>query len=131
LTPIADEIYLLDWQSQSLLAIPREDWPNLKDQLEPPSLEPPRTPPSRTVLVRRINQARQRTADFLVATSRTAEEVLLTPWRLLPLWRSPLWGLRWMWHYLTLVAGPTAWMYIAIAGAIIGFVTTYFTFRFL
>jgi ABC-type transporter Mla maintaining outer membrane lipid asymmetry permease subunit MlaE len=38
---------------------------------------------------------------------------------------------RALWHYLTLVAGPTAWIYIAIAGVITGYVTTYFTFRFL
>jgi ABC-type transporter Mla maintaining outer membrane lipid asymmetry permease subunit MlaE len=34
-------------------------------------------------------------------------------------------------HYLRSVAGPSAWLYIAVAGAIIGFVATYFTFRFL
>ncbi len=50
---------------------------------------------------------------------------------LLPVWRHPLWGLRFLLHYLRLVAGPSAWAYLAISGAIIGFVTTYFTFRFL
>jgi ABC-type transporter Mla maintaining outer membrane lipid asymmetry permease subunit MlaE len=50
---------------------------------------------------------------------------------MLPLWRSPAWGLRFAAHYLRLAAGPTAWIYIAIAGAIAGFVSTYFTFRYL
>ena len=53
------------------------------------------------------------------------------PWRLLPVWKSPRWGFRFFLHYLRAVAGPSAWLYIAIAGAIIGFVSTYFTFRFL
>ncbi|MCA9162596.1 MAG: ABC transporter permease, partial [Planctomycetales bacterium] len=70
-------------------------------------------------------------ATCLATTSRVAEEVVLLPYRLLPLWRSARWGCRFVWHYLALVAGPSAWAYMAITGAIIGFVTTYFTFRFL
>lgn len=49
---------------------------------------------------------------------------------LVPRWRSPAWGLRYLAHYLRLVAGPSAWVYIGLTGAIIGFVATYFTFRF-
>jgi len=49
---------------------------------------------------------------------------------LMPRWRSPAWGLRYLAHYLRLVAGPSAWVYIGLTGAIIGFVATYFTFRF-
>ena len=47
------------------------------------------------------------------------------------MWKSPWWGFRFFLHYLRSVASPSAWLYIAIAGAIIGFVSTYFTFRFL
>ena len=47
------------------------------------------------------------------------------------MWRSPKWGLRFCGHYLRLVAGPSAWLYIAVSGMIIGFVSTYFIFRFL
>ncbi len=131
LTPIADEVYLLDAQTHSLVAVPREEWPNLKDRLEPPALETTPAPTGRAALTSRAKRLRQTAVDFFVATSRTVEEGLLSPWRLLPLWRSPRWGLRCFWHFLALVAGPTAWLYIAIAGAIVGYVTTYFTFRFL
>ncbi|MBW3600450.1 MAG: ABC transporter permease, partial [Planctomycetes bacterium] len=131
LAPIADEVFLFDAQTQSLLAIPREDWLNLGEQFEPPSLEAPAAPQRGETLRRRLTQARSATADFFAATTRAVEEAILIPLRLLPLWRSPAWGLRCLWHYLVLAAGPTAWIYIAIAGAILGFVTTYFTFRFL
>ncbi|MBI1901320.1 MAG: ABC transporter permease [Planctomycetia bacterium] len=46
----------------------------------------------------------------------------------MPLWKSPLWGLRYLAHYLRLVADPSAWLYLGLAGAIVGFVSTYFTF---
>jgi ABC-type transporter Mla maintaining outer membrane lipid asymmetry permease subunit MlaE len=131
LAPIADEVYLFDGPSQSLVAVPREDWPKLRERLSPPALDVPASPTRGEAARRRLAGLRSAAADFLVATSRAAEEAVLLPWRLLPFWRSPHWGLRKLWHYLTLVAGPTAWIYIAIAGAIAGYVTTYFTFRFL
>jgi ABC-type transporter Mla maintaining outer membrane lipid asymmetry ATPase subunit MlaF/ABC-type transporter Mla maintaining outer membrane lipid asymmetry permease subunit MlaE len=131
LAPIADEVYLFDAQTQSLLAVPREDWENLGDLLEPPELETPAPRGPGDSLRRRLAQTRAATAGFFAVTSRVVEESLLLPLRLLPLWRSPRWGLRSLWHYLLLAAGPTAWVYLAIAGAILGFVTTYFTFRFL
>jgi ABC-type transporter Mla maintaining outer membrane lipid asymmetry permease subunit MlaE len=73
----------------------------------------------------------RRVGDFLAGTTRAVERVLAAIVALLPVWRRPLWGLRFLLHYLRLVAGPSAWAYLAISGAIIGFVTTYFTFRFL
>ena len=78
-----------------------------------------------------LGQALARVGDFFVAASQAAEEVLLFPGRLLPRWKSPAWGLRYLLHYLRLVADPSSWLYIAVAGAISGYVATYFTFRFL
>jgi ABC-type transporter Mla maintaining outer membrane lipid asymmetry permease subunit MlaE len=72
-----------------------------------------------------------RIARFLTGSSRAIEATVAATWRLVPVWRSPWWGLRFFLHYLRAVAGPSAWLYIAVAGAIIGFVATYFTFRFL
>jgi ABC-type transporter Mla maintaining outer membrane lipid asymmetry permease subunit MlaE len=131
LAPIADEIYLFDAHTLSLLAVPREEWAELREQLEPPMLDAPPVRSGSESLRLRMKWLRAKVADFLVATSRTAEEALLVPWRLLPAWRSPAWGLRLLGHYLRLAAGPTAWVYLATAGAILGYVTTYFTFRFL
>jgi ABC-type transporter Mla maintaining outer membrane lipid asymmetry ATPase subunit MlaF/ABC-type transporter Mla maintaining outer membrane lipid asymmetry permease subunit MlaE len=131
LSPIADDVYLFDAATQTLLPIPREEWPSLRELLKPPALDAPAAPAPREAIRRRLRWLQSQTADFFVATSRAAEEAVLLPLRLAPIWRSPFWGLRALWHYLTLVAGPTAWIYIAIAGAIAGYVTTYFTFRFL
>ncbi len=50
---------------------------------------------------------------------------------LIPIWKNPLWGFRFLGHYCRLVFGPTAWIYLLLAGIINGFVTTYFTFKFL
>jgi ABC-type transporter Mla maintaining outer membrane lipid asymmetry permease subunit MlaE len=69
--------------------------------------------------------------DFLVGMSRFAEQAMRFPIRLAPRWRSWRWGLRFLLHYMRLVADPSAWLYIAVAGAIAGYVATYFTFRFL
>lgn len=51
--------------------------------------------------------------------------------RLFPCWRSPLWGARFVGHYLRLVTFVSAILYVGMAGVIIGFVSTYFTFKFL
>jgi ABC-type transporter Mla maintaining outer membrane lipid asymmetry permease subunit MlaE len=132
LAPIADRIYLLDWRTRTLREIDRADWGDLRRQLEPPprSDEPAAIPWWKQPL-RWARGGVRRAAEWLVDTSRADEEALLAPLRLVPLWRSPAWGLRFLLHYLRLVAGPSAWVYIAIAGLIAGFVATYFTFRFL
>ncbi len=70
-------------------------------------------------------------ASAMVATSRGAETAAELPYRLIPTWPSPRWGVRYVWHYLLLVAGPSAWVYLAIIGAILGFVATDFIFRFM
>jgi len=69
--------------------------------------------------------------QFLTNSGRLFEEVLLLPFALLPLWRSWRWGLRYTAYYLRLVAGPSACIYIAIAGMILGYVAQDFVFRYL
>jgi ABC-type lipoprotein export system ATPase subunit/ABC-type transporter Mla maintaining outer membrane lipid asymmetry permease subunit MlaE len=133
LTPVADRIYLLDPATRSLREIPRDQWPRLRDELRPaPPEEPPPEPPplGPRILVTAARLGRHIT-DFLAGTTRAVESLAGAALALLPGWRRPLWGLRFLLHYLRLVAGPTAWAYLAISGLIIGFVTTYFTFRFL
>lgn len=129
LPSIADRIYLLDPAQRLLVEVPRAQWSHLSEMLKPP------TAPARFVegaapvsVWRRLGLGLQ---DFLIGTSRQVEQIALLPLRLVPLWRSVPWGLRTLLHYLRLVAGPSAWLYVAIAGAIAGFVSTYFTFRFL
>lgn len=143
LATIADRVYLVDPRTQSLVLVPREEWSRLSERIELPPrvLEEEAEPKSKvtqqepgrwgSTLRGQALRAWKLLSAAAVATSRCAEQVLLLPWRALPRWRSPWWGLRALGHYLWLVAGPTALLYMAITGAIIGFVATYFTFRFL
>ena len=133
LAPIADRIYLLDAETKTLREIDHSQWSQLRDRLRPHTAgqhsEQTSGPLQAALSV--AGRAGTQAADFLAATTRAVEAILLSVVSLLPGWRSPVWGLRFLAHYLRLVAGPSAWAYLAVSGMIAGFVTTYFTFRFL
>jgi ABC-type multidrug transport system ATPase subunit/ABC-type transporter Mla maintaining outer membrane lipid asymmetry permease subunit MlaE len=133
LAPIADRIYLFDAQAKTLREIDRSEWSRLGEAFRP--LDPAADPSAGTLTARPprglVGRALAGMGDFFVHASRVVDEVAQFPIRLLPRWRSVGWGLRYTLHYLRLVADPSAWLYIAIAGAIAGYVSTYFTFRFL
>lgn len=133
LIPIADRLYLLDPDTCSLREVDRDQWLGMRDKIRPvPTDEAP--PETRSMADRAASAARRAgraIGDFLATTTNVTIEMVLAPLWLLPCWRNPLWGLRFLAHYLRLVVGPSAWAYIAISGIIIGFVTTHFTFRFL
>jgi ABC-type transporter Mla maintaining outer membrane lipid asymmetry permease subunit MlaE len=132
LAPIADRIYLLDPETRALREIAPHDWAQLNERLKPPpamgAAGDSAADRGERGLIRHIAR---RAGDLLATTTDVAVQAAALPLRLLPLWRSPLWGMRFLLHYLRLIAGPSAWVYIAISGLIIGFVATYFTFRFL
>lgn len=69
--------------------------------------------------------------DFLETSGNALLGALRLPLDLIPLWPRFVWGLRFLAHYLRLVCGPSAWIYLLLSGLIVGFTTTYFTFRFL
>ena len=77
----------------------------------------------------------ERCGLFFAATThwfgQTILGLALSFWRLLPSWYSPRWGCRFLWHYWCQVSFISAIVYMAMSGAIIGFVTAYFTFKFL
>ena len=131
LTTIADRVLLFDGRTQSLTEVPREQWDEIPQLMQPPLEEeqPPATTATR--MQRWASSLVSGLSSLPVATTKAAEAILLLPHKLLPLWRRPIWGLRYLVHYLGLVAGPSAWIYMAVSGGIIGFVTTYFTFKFL
>jgi len=133
LTPIADRVYLFDPVTRSLREIDREDWGSVHDQMSPvPTGEAAAKPDGWIGRARDVaGRLGGKVGGFLATTTKVTEKILLAPLWLLPCWKNPVWGLRFFAHYLRLVAGPSAWAYIAISGMIIGFVTTYFTFRFL
>ncbi|MCE2791910.1 MAG: ABC transporter permease [Planctomycetota bacterium] len=136
LLPIADHVFLFDPQLKRLLEIPREDWPRLTERLEPlviasgdstPSAHSPESASRWRDWGHTLKQSAHRflrgTSDSLVAAGTALAS-------LVPIWKSIKWGLRFCWHYLLLVCGPTAIAYLFMAGLINGFVTTYFTFEF-
>ncbi|XZE52705.1 ABC transporter permease [Planctomycetaceae bacterium SH139] len=73
--------------------------------------------------------------EQLLAGMTTTGEALIciarAPWDLIPKWPRGIWGLRFLGHYLRLVCGPSAWVYLLMSGLIVGFTSTYFTFKFL
>jgi ABC-type transporter Mla maintaining outer membrane lipid asymmetry ATPase subunit MlaF/ABC-type transporter Mla maintaining outer membrane lipid asymmetry permease subunit MlaE len=159
LAPIADVVYLLDAESRTLKKIAREEWPTLRDKLMPvhfndydqdgvlsasaantsitaESFESSGRLQSNSNLIRTklgavAKHVKPIVMELLETTGRVVEAAAMAPLRLLPRWESPAWGMRYFLHYLRLVAGPSAWVYLALTGLIIGFVTTHFTFQYL
>lgn len=128
LAPIADAVYLLDPETLSLQKIEKDDWGELGERLHPLRTDDEKKEANWLSWLRgKTLSTRSWPGEFLAGTSRALEAALQAPLRLLPIWKSPVWGLRYFFHYLRLVAGPSAWAYIAIAGVIIGFVLTHFT----
>lgn len=130
LSRIADHIIVLDHHQQRLTEIPRSEWHRLAESMGDPPLAEAAAHPDRGIrdLAGRFGRT---VNDAILATGQFAEETLLLPWSLLPIWRSIPWGLRSTWHYLKLVSGWSACIYIAVSGMIIGFVAQDFIFRYL
>ena len=126
LIPIADEVLLLDSDAKRLEWIPSEQWPDIPNRMRPlPRDQSVVEPETQLQMVRRLVD------QFLAATGSTLLATLRLPWDALPIFPRWKWGLRFFAHYLRLVGGPSAWIYLILAGLIIGFTSTYFTFRFL
>lgn len=129
LMPIADRIYLLDPQLKQLVEVDRNDWATIPEKLAP--------------MASKVRAEEESTLsslpDRLLAKGKTIAELttnMLLAFAagflsLLPVWKSPAWGMRSLAHFLRMVTGPTAILYLVASGFISGFVTTYFTFKFL
>ncbi len=126
LIPIADEVLLLDSEPRLLVPVPRQNWPQIPTRMRPVQLsETPSSPPTLA------QQSTSKLDAFLRQTGSTVVAAVRLPYDLLPLFPRPRWGLRFFAHYLRLVGGVSAWIYLILAGLIVGFTGTYFTFRFL
>jgi ABC-type transporter Mla maintaining outer membrane lipid asymmetry ATPase subunit MlaF/ABC-type transporter Mla maintaining outer membrane lipid asymmetry permease subunit MlaE len=130
LMPIADRIFLLDPLQRKLIQIPRAQWERIPEMLVPMA--------SATVRQDEVKQPgtvaewlKAQAVSFLSSTTDAVVSMVMGLLSLIPIWKNPLWGMRFFAHFARLVFGPTAWLYLLAAGVIAGFVATYFTFQFL
>ena len=130
LLPIADDVLLLDSKTKKIIRIPRNEWSKVAERMEAVSLP-----------IDKASADRARPSLFsrlavildhaLVATGSSIVASMTLPRYIIPVFPRLGWGLRFTAHYLRLVGGPSAWVYLILAGLIVGFTGTYFTFRFL
>ncbi len=128
LSDVADRVYLLDPDEKSLREIPVDSLAELEHDMPGAATfeeGDPGPPPS---MLRRATSA---VGGFFAGTGVAIERTVASVLALIPLWRSPKWGLRYFLHYLRLVASFSSWAYFACAGIIAGFVATYFSYEFL
>ena len=130
LMPIADRIYLLDPDQGQLLEVPKSKWETIPQKLAPMAVVSAKqhedvAPKSA------VEQAKDWIGNLFVSTTNSLIALVTGLISLIPFWRNPAWGLRFFAHYARLVFGPTAFVYLMASGLISGFVTTYFTFKFL
>lgn len=126
LIPIADEVLLLDSESKQLRRIPPQDWDQIPALMKPTTVDRTGEAPKTYLQI-----AQQSLDHFFAATGAALIATLRLPLDALPWFPRWKWASRFFAHYLRLVGGPSAWIYLMLAGLIIGFTSTYFTFRFL
>lgn len=144
LLPIADEVFFFNSAEKKIEYVPKEQWDQLPTRLtksssisleklpldEPsPDDQSSQQPPAQTEPL--VTSAANRTIGFLNQTTTFLVQLILSFLSLIPVWRSPRWGFKFMRQYFGLVMGPSNWVYMGISGLILGWVTTHFTFRFL
>lgn len=130
LLPIADRVFLFAPIAGQVSEVPKTQWSELGEMLQPlsaASVKDQATERAET-LGERVSRL---AAQFFTGTTKAFEALLIGLISILPIWRNVRWGVKFLIHYAKLVAGPTAIVYLAISGIIVGFVTTYFTFEFL
>jgi ABC-type transporter Mla maintaining outer membrane lipid asymmetry ATPase subunit MlaF/ABC-type transporter Mla maintaining outer membrane lipid asymmetry permease subunit MlaE len=137
LLPIADYCWLLDSHSKTLREVPKADWDSIAGELKPvhvlpksPSKPSPSNGESKSLvglLVRSLD-------DMVIAVGKGAiamGQLVKLPLDVARSRYTKYWAWRFFAHSMRLICGPSSWGYLAMAGAIIGFTSTYFTFRFL
>ncbi len=130
LLPIADEVLLLDSEAKQLVSVPQDQWSEIPNRMKPILFEPVSDVPANIAATAKHN-AVAGIDSFLTSSGWALLATLRLPWDLLPVVPRARWAMRFLAHYLRLVGGLSAWLYLILAGLIVGFSTTYFTFRFL
>ena len=120
---IADEVLFFDGGAKQLIRVPSDQWQTIATRMHPVARDE-RSDSTRGWLATNFDA-------LLCNTGFVIEKAIALPFSVLPLFPRIRWGLRFIAHYLWLIGGPSAWIYLILAGLIIGFTSTYFTFRFL
>jgi ABC-type multidrug transport system ATPase subunit/ABC-type transporter Mla maintaining outer membrane lipid asymmetry permease subunit MlaE len=128
LAEIADSIYLLDPDGKCLTPLTAADLATLSEGMPGAGNFEEGDARSQSPLPQRALNA---IVGFLEKSGAVVEKGVHSVLSLVPVWRSVRWGLRYLSHYLGLVASPSAWLYFGAAGMIAGFVSTHFVFKFL
>ncbi len=128
LLPIADEVLLLDSEARRLVVVPPDQWQDIPSRMQPVAR---RDPSPDDVVAKRPSIIAEKLNAFFSATGSTLMIAAMLPIEAMPIFPKAKWGLRFFAHYLRLVGGASAWVYLILAGLIVGFTATYFTFRFL
>lgn len=127
-TPIADRVFLLDPDDRKLKEVKKSEWQQLPKMLDEISAQRTEEEPIVEPVSKRVAQSIK---QFFSSTTDWLGALLIGLLSIVPTWSNPRWGLRYLWHYCRMVFGPTALIYLLLAGVISGFVTTFFTFKFL
>ncbi len=128
LASIAQRVYLLDPRTRSLTQVPVSALDQISTHLAGAARTPEPPPSTMPGAPARLGRAVVRSLEI---TGAAMEVAALSLGALVPIWRSPRWGLRYLRHYLGLIASPSSWLYFGSAGVIAGFVSTHFVFKFL
>ncbi len=126
---IADEVLLLDSKSKTLVRVLRNQWSLVPERMEAVAL--PSDLMKSTTESTFVGKLWPAVDRAMIATGSAIVAAIRLPLDGLPVFPKLRWGLRFTAHYLRLVGGPSAWVYLILAGLIVGFTGTYFTFRFL
>lgn len=130
--PVADRILVLDPHSKQVIDCSAETAEQLHQRLAH-HLRPAETTaaPIKGDKTTWMTTGMQRGREGLEWIGKGLEDFGWGVIGLLPTWPRPYWGWRFLIHYGRLVFGMTAIVYLATAGAILGFVATYFTLRYM
>ncbi len=130
LLPIAEHVFLFDSNAKKIVEVPRQEWARLGELIHQVAVGKEQlaaAPPARSPMLMRLANA---VGNLFARTTDAFLAGLVALMSLVPIWRNPRWGLRFVAHYAGQIFGPTAIVYLLIAGFINGFVATYFTFQF-
>lgn len=127
LMPIANRILFLDTTQKKLREIKPTELKKIVEQGQFTGIPQYHTPPKKTI-GRTLGQIGKK---FLENSTRLVEAFIQSILHLFPFFISLKWGIKYFKHYFFTICGLPSMLYISVCGIIMGFVSTYFIFKFL